>query len=153
MEFHVAARTSSLLGLCWYGLCIVFGKTAIESRIGTISGLPKGKPIRTSTMILFLQLAYATAVGFTAAGFASTIYAMYSGKKASLTQPVKTVQDGLRTVLLSALAGPWVLASATVSTKRSGSLSNAFFVAGISLSWFWGLCFGIILISVLEKLA
>ena len=102
-------------------------------------------------MILFLQLAYATAVGFTAAGFASTIYAMYSGKKASLTLPVETVQDGLRIVLLSAIAGPWVLASATVSTKRNGSLSNILFVAGISLSWFWGLCFGVILISIAEN--
>ncbi len=103
-------------------------------------------------MILFLQLAYATAVGFTAAGLASTIYAMFSGNKASLTQPVETIQDGLRTVLLSAFAGPWVLAAATVSTKRNGSLSNSFFIAGISLSWFWGLCFGIILISIAENM-
>jgi len=103
-------------------------------------------------MILFLQLAYATAVGFTAAGFASTIYAMYSGNKASLTQPVETMQDGLRTVLLSAFAGPWVLAAATVNTKRSGSLSNGYFVAGISLAWFWGLCFGIILIALAENM-
>lgn len=152
MGFHVAARTSSHLAQCWYGFCFVFDEPVIESRIGTVAGSPEGKPIRTNTMILFFQLAYATAVGFTAAGFVSTIYAMYSGKKASLTQPVETVQDGLRTVFLSAFAGPWVLASATVSTKRSGSLSNLFFVAGISLSWFWGLCFGVILISVLENM-
>ncbi len=103
-------------------------------------------------MLLFLQIIYATAVGFTAAGLVSTIYALYSGKKASLTQPVETIQDGLRTVLLSTFAGPWVLASAAVKTKRNGSLSNTYFVAGMSISWFWGLCFGVILITIAENL-
>ena len=103
-------------------------------------------------MLLLFQLAYATAVGFTAAGLISTLYALYSGKAASLTQPVLTVQDGLRTVMLSAFAGPWVLASAAYKTRKSGSLSAGFFVAGMSLSWVWGLCFGIILITVAENL-
>lgn len=115
-------------------------------------GFSRDLSIKVSTMLLLFQIAYATAVGFTAAGLTSTIYAMYSGDKASLTQPVETIQDGIRTVLLSALAGPWMLAAATVNTKRTGSLSNGLFVAGISLSWFWGLCFGIILITIAEKM-
>jgi hypothetical protein len=102
-------------------------------------------------MLLFLQISYATAVGFTAAGLVSTVYAIYSGKKASLTQPIETVQDGLRTIFLSAFAGPWVLASVAVKSKRDGSLSTTYFVAGMSLSWFWGLCFGIILIAIAEN--
>lgn len=103
-------------------------------------------------MLLIFQLVYATAVGFTAAGFASTIYAMYSGKVASLTQPVETVEDGLRTILLSAFAGPWVLALAIYKNRQSGALPTGFLLAGISLSWIWGLCFGIILISAVENL-
>jgi len=103
-------------------------------------------------MLLFLQLAYATAVGFTAAGLVCTLYAMASGKKASLAVSVETVQDGLRTILLSALAGPWMLANATYKTRKSGSLSTGFFVAGMSISWVWGLCFGVVLITVAENL-
>jgi len=110
------------------------------------------KPTGFGIMLLLFQFAYATAVGFTAAGFISTLYVLFTGKAASLTQPVKTVEDGLRTIFLSSFAGPWMLASASYKTRKNGSLSAGFFVAGMSLSWVWGLCFGIILITIAENL-
>ncbi len=152
--------TSSVAVCVFCASFVVQSGTLVAKPLLTLRFIPNSGQLQASRniaigpfiMMLVFQLAYATAVGFTAAGFASTLYSLYSGRTASLTHPVETIADGLRIIVLSLIAGPWILASSTYSSRREGNLTSGFFGAGIFISWLWSLCFGIILITLIEYL-
>jgi hypothetical protein len=102
-------------------------------------------------MFLLYQLAYAMIAGFVAAGAISSVYTILAERRATLAQVVESNWQGLHVVFLSAFAGPWILAKATMDYWRAARISGGLFVAGLSLAGIWSMCLGIVLIKLIES--
>lgn len=93
-------------------------------------------------------LAYATAAGFVAAGFAASLYTLVSDRPVAFPRPSLLLFPLAGALIASAVIGPFVIMRGAV--RRAVAEGNpVFFIGGAALAGFWSACSGILLLDLM----
>jgi len=99
-----------------------------------------------------LVAAYATAVGFVAAGIIGSFYQLVTAQPAGFRVTDSGIAQGVLSVVLCMFAGPYILIRNAIHAQQGEKGSFAWFAGALGIAAAWSLCSGIVLLQVLLAL-
>jgi hypothetical protein len=91
---------------------------------------------------------YAFAVGLTACGLAGSAMELISGRRLAFAEPYVSPTRILRSLAVTACAGPFMLANDALDARREGRISTLALLSCGCTSLAWALALGVVLIAI-----
>jgi len=99
-------------------------------------------------MVAIAQFAYAFAVGLTLAGIAGTLLEIVIGRRIGFRPPFVMPGRFGRSLVLTMLAGPLMLANEAIAAKRVGLIQVSVFVICLAVAVVWSTATGVLLVEL-----
>lgn len=101
------------------------------------------------TMLFELAIAaYATAWGFVAAGFLSSLYQLITDKPVKFSVELGTLWRGFVDIILCAFAGPFIIMRNAIRGRVIEHRPVGWLVASTAIATGWSLCSGIVVMDL-----